>query len=107
LKNSFYHYDYLILNRLVKLIFKLKLEKFFMPFFRVWYYFLYGGKLVDNKTLIANMTDRYLSPVVHFIKLRGKGGLLEWVKEKNLKLIKISYTSRKSVVSLLIKKLHD
>ncbi len=109
-KNSAYYYDYLVFSRIVKAIFKLKAQRIFFPFFRIWFAFLNGtawlsysnGKPVfDDKVLLSSVTDRYLSPVVKFFTLQE---MKDWIKEENLDLQKVSYTCRKSVINLLMKK---
>lgn len=103
-KHSLYYYDYALFNRLVKLIFRLKMEKLFFPFFKLWFLYL-SGSVPNDRTLLSAVTDRYLSPVVYFFELEGGKGIRRWVTgKKNLKLIKVSYTWRKSLINLLIKK---
>ena len=99
-KNSVYYYDYIMFNKLVKIIFKLKVEKLFFPLFRLWFFYL-SGSFPDKKTLLSLVTDRYLSPVVKFFTLKQ---LKQWAKGQNLDLLNVSYTYRKSLVNVLLKK---
>ena len=99
-KNSLYYYDYIIFSKAVKLIFKLKAEKFFFPMFKLWFFYL-SGSFPDKKTLSSLVTDRYLSPVVEFFTLNE---LKQWIKEQTLELLKVSYTYRKSLINILLKK---
>lgn len=103
-KYSLYYYDYVLFSKLVKLIFKLKIEKLFFPLFKLWFFYL-SGAVPDDRTLVSAVTDRYLSPVVHFFELEGSNGIRRWATgKKNLELLKVSYTWRKSLINLLIKK---
>ena len=100
-KYSIYYWDYLFFNKIVKLTFKLRIEKIFYLKFKLWFLFL-DGNWADNKLLLSKVTDRYLSPVVTFFTM---GELEQWIKENHVSLLKQSFICRKSLYTLLLEKL--
>ena len=99
-KHSLYYWDYLLFNRIVKLIFKMKIEKIFYPLLKLWFLFL-DGNWADNKLLLSKTSDRYLTPVVKFF---SEEDILWWIIENDLKLITKSSICRDSVMTFLIEK---
>ncbi|KKM07557.1 hypothetical protein LCGC14_1732700 [marine sediment metagenome] len=97
-KYSIRYYDYILLNRFVKFLFRNRIVPWSYPLFKLWFFVL-NKRWVSDKQLVIRLSDRYLNPIIKFSTVEQIERLCE---ENNVWIEKINYDS--SLICLLIRK---